>query len=259
MVLPKHGIPADPAPRQQRRRREAPAASRSALPAAGRRFTLPPMASRWDSTLRALTRHLEAAGLPSVTAIALERRNPFDVLVSTVISLRTRDEVTAAASRRLLARAPDPAALARLPQRSIETLIYPAGFYRTKARHLRAIAGILIAAHGAEVPQEMEALLALPGVGRKTANLVRNLGFGLDGICVDTHVHRISNRLGWVRTKNPAETEKALEKVLPRKHWIAINTILVQFGQITCKPLSPICSACPLARGCPRIGVTRAR
>lgn len=232
-------------------------------------------ASGWDRALGALKRHLEAAGLPSVTAIARERRDPFRVLVSTVISLRTKDEVTEAASRRLLERAPDAGALARLPERSIERLIYPAGFYRTKAKHLRAIAGILIAAHGGRVPEDMDALLALPGVGRKTANLVRNLGFGLDGICVDTHVHRISNRLGWVRTGSPAETEKALEQVLPRKHWIAINTILVQFGQTTCKPLSPICSRCPLSprrpirpqslqthravTRCPRIGVTRSR
>ncbi len=217
------------------------------------------MPSRWDRTVDALVRHLHAAGLPSVSAIARERRNPFEVLVSTVISLRTKDEVTAAASHRLLARAPDPAALARLPERSIERLIYPAGFYRTKAKHLRAIAALLLADHGGRVPRDMEALLALPGVGRKTANLVRNLGFGLDGICVDTHVHRISNRLGWVRTTGPAETEKALETVLPRKYWIPINTILVQFGQTTCKPLSPICSVCPLARGCPRTGVKRSR
>ena len=209
--------------------------------------------------MRALVRHLQAAGLPSVTAIARERRDPFHVLVSTVISLRTKDQVTAAASRRLLARAPEAAALARLPERSIERLIYPAGFYRTKARHLRAIAATLISSYGGAVPSDMDQLLALPGVGRKTANLVRNLGFGLDGICVDTHVHRISNRLGWVRTGGPAETESALEKVLPRKYWIPINTILVQFGQTTCKPLSPICSCCPLSGDCPRTGVSRSR
>jgi endonuclease-3 len=218
-----------------------------------------PLPRRWDATIAALTRHLEAAGLPSVTALARERHDPFHVLVSTVISLRTKDEVTEAASRRLLDRAPGPKELAALPARSIERLIYPAGFYRTKARHLREIARILLETHRGRVPESMESLLALPGVGRKTANLVRNLGYGLEGICVDTHVHRISNRLGWVRTRNPAETEKALEEVLPRKHWIAINTILVQFGQTTCKPLSPICSACPLSRDCPRRGVTRSR
>ncbi len=216
-------------------------------------------AQYWDRTLAAIAGHLEDAGLPSVTAIAQERHDPFHVLVSTVISLRTKDQVTDAASRRLLARAPGPSELARLPRRSIETLIYPAGFYRTKARHLREIAGLLIERHGGKVPSGMDALLELPGVGRKTANLVRNLGFGLEGICVDTHVHRISNRLGWVATRDPAGTEKALGAVLPRKHWIAINTILVQFGQTTCTPVSPFCSRCPLAKGCPRVGVAKSR
>ena len=206
-----------------------------------------------------LQRHLETAGLPSVTAIARERHQPFRVLVSTVISLRTKDEVTAAASRRLLSGVRGPSDLARLSQRSIERLIYPAGFYRTKARHLKAIAQTLVRRHRGRVPSGMDDLLELPGVGRKTANLVRNLGFGLDGICVDTHVHRISNRLGWVRTRTPAETEKALEAVLPRKYWIPINTILVQFGQTTCRPLSPLCSRCPLASRCPRVGVARSR
>jgi endonuclease-3 len=216
-------------------------------------------AEYWDRTLSAIVRHLEGGGLPSVTSIAHERHDPFHVLVSTVISLRTKDEVTDAAARRLLARAPGPRELARLPARSIEKLIYPAGFYRTKARHLREIAGHLLERHGGRVPSDMEQLLDLPGVGRKTANLVRNLGFGLDGICVDTHVHRISNRLGWAATRSPAETEKALEAVLPRKHWIAINTILVQFGQTTCTPVSPFCSRCPVAGACPRAGVTRSR
>jgi endonuclease-3 len=216
-------------------------------------------AEYWDRTLAAISGHLEDAGLPSVTAIAHERHDPFHVLVSTVISLRTKDEVTDAASRRLLARAQGPHALARLPRRSIEKLIYPAGFYRTKARHLRSIAGLLIERHGGRVPSGMDELLELPGVGRKTANLVRNLGFGLDGICVDTHVHRISNRLGWVATRASAETEMALEAVLPRKHWIAINTILVQFGQTICAPVSPFCSRCPVAKGCKRVGVARSR
>ena len=228
---------------------------------AQRRATLPFMAGgrRWDQIVGALTRALEDAGLPSVTAIADEGRDPFGVLVSTVISLRTKDEVTDAASRRLLARAPDPPALARLKPQTIEKLIYPAGFYRTKARHLAAISRILIDRHDGRVPSDMDRLLELPGVGRKTANLVRNLGFGLDGICVDTHVHRISNRLGWVSTSSPAETEKALEKVLPRKYWIRINTILVRFGQTTCGPLSPFCSRCPFSGTCPRLGVTRSR
>ena len=189
----------------------------------------------------------------------MRREDPFAVLVSTMISLRTKDEVTAAASSRLLARAGGPAALAALSEAVIARLIFPAGFYRTKARHLRAAARLLLQRHGGRVPKSMEDLLALPGVGRKTANLVRNLGFALDGICVDTHVHRISNRLGWVRTRTPLETERALEKVLPRRWWIPVNGLLVAFGQRTCTPQSPKCSACPVRRHCARVGVTRSR
>ena len=191
--------------------------------------------------------------------MAARREDPFAVLVSTMISLRTKDEVTAAASSRLLARAGGPAALAALSEAVIARLIFPAGFYRTKARHLRQAARLLEERHGGRVPQAMEELLALPGVGRKTANLVRNLGFGLPGICVDTHVHRISNRLGWVRTRNPLETERALEKVLPRRYWIPVNGLLVAFGQRTCTPQSPRCSACPIRAHCARVGVTRSR
>jgi len=181
------------------------------------------------------------------------------VLVSTMISLRTKDEVTAAASARLLQRAPTAEALASLPEGRIARLIYPAGFYRTKARHLKQAARLIAAQHGGRVPSSMEELLALPGVGRKTANLVRNLGFGLPGICVDTHVHRITNRLGWVRTRDPAQTERALEAVLPRRYWIPINGLLVAFGQRTCTPQSPWCSRCPIRKHCARIGVTRSR
>jgi len=181
------------------------------------------------------------------------------VLVSTMISLRTKDQVTAAASARLLQRAGAPQALAALSEAAIARLLYPAGFYRTTARHLRQAARLLVQRHGGRVPQGMEDLLALPGVGRKTANLVRNLGFGLPGICVDTHVHRISNRLGWVGTRTPLETERALEAVLPRRYWIAINGYLVAFGQRTCTPQSPKCSQCPIRRHCARVGVTRSR
>ncbi len=176
-----------------------------------------------------------------------------------MISLRTKDEVTAAASARLLQRAGRPRELASLGEATIARLIYPAGFYRTKARHLRQAARLLEERHGGKVPPAMEELLALPGVGRKTANLVRNLGFGLPGICVDTHVHRLSNRLGWVRTRTPLETERALEAILPRRWWIPVNGLLVAFGQRTCTPQSPRCSACPIRRHCARVGVTRSR
>ncbi|UCG00266.1 MAG: endonuclease III [Spirochaetaceae bacterium] len=176
-----------------------------------------------------------------------------------MISLRTKDEVTATASERLLARAPTAQALLRLESKEIAELIYPAGFYNTKAKNLKAMAEALVSLYGGRVPEAMEQLLALPGVGRKTANLVRNLGYDLEGICVDTHVHRISNRLGWVQTKTPEQTESALETVLPRKYWIPINELLVRFGQTLCTPLSPFCSRCPIRTLCPRIGVERSR
>jgi endonuclease-3 len=197
--------------------------------------------------------------LPSVSMIALGRQDPFRVLVATEISLRTKDEVTTPASKRLLAEAPTPKRLAALSRARIEKLIYPAGFYRVKAANLREMARILISSHGGKVPSGMEDLLELPGVGRKTANLVRNLGFGIPAICVDTHVHRVSNRLGWVSTRTPERTETALMEKLPKKYWIPINELLVRFGQSVCTPLSPICSACPVSRRCPRAGVVRSR
>jgi len=198
-------------------------------------------------------------GLPSVSAVARENNDPFRVLVATMISLRTKDAVTREASDRLLAAARTPSALAGLPEATIAKLIYPAGFYHTKARSLRRTAGILVAQHAGRVPRTMDELLALPGVGRKTANLVLNLGYGLPGICVDTHVHRISNRLGAVSTRNPNETEDALRKVLPRKHWRIYNMLLVTHGKRTCAPLSPFCSRCPIYAFCERVGVTRSR
>ncbi|HEM45877.1 MAG TPA: endonuclease III, partial [Alphaproteobacteria bacterium] len=172
---------------------------------------------------------------------------------------RTKDEVTGAASERLFAVAPDPASLAKLPLSRIEKLIYPAGFYRTKARAIRGLSRMLVEEHGGEVPRDLDELLRLPGVGRKTANLVFTQGFSLPGICVDTHVHRVTNRLGAVRTKNPAETEYALRRVLPREHWIEINDLLVMFGKAVCAPVSPRCSSCGLAGFCARDGVTRFR
>lgn len=200
------------------------------------------------------------AGVRPTTLAEVERtREPFRVLVACVISLRTKDEVTAAASARLFARAATPVTLAELDEVTIAELIYPAGFYNTKAGQIREIARRLRDQHGGAVPSDREALLALPGVGRKTANLVLGLGFGIPAICVDTHVHRISNRLGMVRTKTPEQTEHALEKVLPERLWIDINDLLVTFGQNVCHPTSPRCSICPLAERCPKVGVTRHR
>lgn len=186
-------------------------------------------------------------------------RSPYALLVSCVISLRTKDEVTAGASRRLLTLAPHPADLAELDESVIAESIYPAGFYRNKAAQLRLIGAILRDQWNGEVPEDEDALLELPGVGRKTANLVLGLGFGVPAICVDTHVHRISNRLGLVATSSPGTTEIALQRVLPEDLWIPINDLLVTFGQNRCHPVSPRCTGCPLDDLCPRIGVIRHR
>ncbi len=200
------------------------------------------------------------AGVRPTTLAEVERkRDPFRLLVACVISLRTKDAVTAAASARLFAVAATPRAVAALDEARIATLIFPAGFYNTKSRQIREIARRIVDERGGRVPAEREALLALPGVGRKTANLVLGLGFGVPAICVDTHVHRISNRLGLVRTRTPEQTEYALELVLPKRYWIDVNDLLVTFGQQICQPVSPWCSRCPLAARCPRIGVAKSR
>jgi endonuclease-3 len=212
-----------------------------------------------EEIIATVQKHVRGSPLPSVSAVAERRPDPFHILVSTMLSLRTKDEVTSAASERLLSRAPTAQALARLGQGQIAKLIYPAGFYNTKAKNLKVMARKLVDEHAGRVPESMEQLLGLPGVGRKTANLVRNLGYGLQGICVDTHVHRISNRLGWVQTKSPEQTESAMEKVLPRRYWIPINELLVRFGQTVCTPVSPFCSRCPIVQHCPKVGVTRSR
>ncbi len=222
------------------------------------------MTEGWTkSRIRELVRRLEEfRSSCRVTTLVAEQessRSPYRLLVACVISLRTKDEVTSAASRRLFALADNVDLLADLEEDRIAQAIYPAGFYNTKARQLRQIAAILRDDFGGEVPATEADLLALPGVGRKTANLVLGLGFGKPAICVDTHVHRISNRLGLVRTKTPEQTERALTGVLPRDLWIPINDLLVTFGQNRCHPISPRCAGCVLADLCPRIGVTRSR
>jgi endonuclease-3 len=195
----------------------------------------------------------------SLGTIAEQSRDPFQVLVSCLISLRTKDEVTAESSARLFRLATTPRAMLALPAARIAQTIYPAGFYRTKARTIRAICRTLLAEHGGRVPEDLESLLRLKGVGRKTANLVVTVGHGRPGICVDTHVHRISNRLGIVQTKTAEQTEFALRKTLPRRFWIPYNDLLVSFGQNLCKPISPLCSRCPVEALCPRLGVGRHR
>ncbi|MFQ5600998.1 MAG: endonuclease III domain-containing protein [Candidatus Krumholzibacteriia bacterium] len=186
-------------------------------------------------------------------------RDPYRILVGCVLSLRTKDDVSFPATERLFARARTPRAMLRLRETTIAKLIYPVGFYRRKAAQIRAISRRLLDAFDGKVPERLEALLELPGVGRKTANLVVTLGYGRAGICVDTHVHRITNRLGWVRTRHPEETEAVLRQMLPRRHWIPINEILVRHGQQVCKPISPICSRCVAVGDCRRVRVSRSR
>lgn len=196
---------------------------------------------------------------PIITFIANRGATPFEILVSTLLSLRTKDEVTSAAAQRLLEAARTPEAMVNLTPAAIERLIYPVGFYPTKARRLLAISRILLDRYGGRVPDTLEALTALPGVGRKTANLVLVEGFQIPAICVDTHVHRISNRIGYVATKHPDQTETVLRKKLPKRHWVRYNELLVAFGQRVCRPISPFCSRCPVTAMCPRIGVDRHR
>ena len=197
---------------------------------------------------------------PAVTTVAEHyRRDPWAVLVSTILSLRTKDDVTLETSRRLLGHAPGPTELNALPEEQVARLAYPAGFYRTKAASLKKIAAILLEQYGGKVPADMDALLALPGVGRKTANLVLIEAFDLPGICVDVHVHRISNRCGWLCTKTPEETEMTLRDILPKKYWKGINALLVLYGQNLCRPVSPHCSRCVIKPHCERNGVERSR
>ena len=209
--------------------------------------------------MRALARAIDEHDLPAVEKIAEEsQEDPFEVLISTMLSAQTRDPVTAAASSRLFRAARTPRTLAKLTTRQIVKLIYPVSFYRHKAKHVRETCRILVERYGGRVPGTMEELLSLPGVGRKTANLVLILSFrSLKNICVDTHVHRISNRLGWVRTRTPDETEQALYKATHPRWWPYINLYLVTWGQNVCKPVYPRCGDCVIRPQCPQIGVAK--
>jgi len=196
---------------------------------------------------------------PVVTLIANQTSDPFQVLISCLLSLRTKDETTGPASRRLFALATTPQAMLALTARQIEEAIYPVGFYRVKAHTIRELCRTLIERYGGKVPDDLDELLSLKGVGRKTANLVLTQGFRKPGICVDTHVHRISNRWGYVGTKDAHATEMALRRKLPAEYWIEYNDLLVAFGQTLCTPTSPWCSRCPVVEYCVRQGVTRCR
>ncbi len=197
--------------------------------------------------------------LPAVSLVAVELQDPYYVLISTVISLRTKDDVTIKASRRLFEVATTPQQMLQLPVEEIGKLIYPAGFYKRKAIQIKEISKILVEKYDGQVPNNAEALMALPGVGLKTTNLTLNLGFGIEAICVDCHVHQITNRLGWIKTKTPEESEKALMSIMPKRFWIPLNELLVSYGQEICTSVSPKCSMCPQCANCPKIGVARNR
>lgn len=212
-----------------------------------------------EKVLKIMEKHYKRFKEPIVTQVAERTKNPFRVLISTLLSLRTKDQVTALASKKLFKRADTPEKIIKLTEKEIEKLIYPVGFYKTKAKRIKEVCKILIEKYNGNVPDDLDELLKLPGVGRKTANLVITLGYGKPGICVDTHVHRISNRLGYVRTKTPEETEMELRKKLPEKWWIKYNDLLVTWGQNICTPVSPKCSICPVSHLCEKVGVERSR
>lgn len=212
------------------------------------------------AAVRILKREIRRWQEPVVGVVAKESdRDPFLILISTLLSLRTKDRTTREAGDRLFAIARTPAAMLKLPLKKLERVIYPVGFYRTKAKAIHQICRRLIDEYGGVVPDSIDELVTLPGVGRKTANLVVTIGYGKPGICVDIHVHRISNRWGYIKTETPEESEQVLRGVLPKQYWIIYNDLLVPYGQNLCLPVSPRCSTCKLTELCDRVGVTRSR
>ncbi len=212
------------------------------------------------AALQILKREIRQWEEPVLGLVAsASNRDPFRILIACLLSLRTKDKTTGEASTRLFALAHQPASMLTLPLTKIEQAIYPVGFYRTKAKSIHAICRRLLDVYGGTVPDSIEELVTLSGVGRKTANLVVTVGYRKPGICVDIHVHRISNRWGYVRTKTPEETEQALRRKLPRPHWITFNDLLVPYGQNLCQPVSPFCSQCKLTKYCDKVGVAHSR
>lgn len=209
--------------------------------------------------LKILKKESKDWDVPVVTLTSVSSRDPFRVLISTILSLRTKDETTAKASKRLFAMADTPEKILKIGEKELQNLIYPVGFYRVKSKNIMRICQTLVEEYNSVVPDEIDELLKFNGVGRKTANLVVSLGFKKPAICVDIHVHRISNRLGYVKTKNPEQTEMMLRQKLPRKNWIEYNSILVAFGQKICRPVSPFCSMCPVENYCCKVGVEKCR
>lgn len=212
-----------------------------------------------DKIISILKEEVKKYKRPSISKIAYTERNPFKVLIGCLLSLRTKDEVTEKAARKLFALADTPKRMLELTDKQIEQAIYPVGFYKRKAKTIKSISEKLVKEYNSKVPDSLEELLKFKGIGRKTANIVITQAFNKDGIAVDTHVHRLSNRLGLVKTKTPHQTEFELRKILPKKYWIVYNNLLVTWGQNICTPISPKCSMCAIRKYCKRVGVTRSR
>ena len=215
-----------------------------------------------DKILKLLKQELDKQPRPTISDIEWEEiiHTPFTVLISCILSLRTKDEVTEKAAARLLKKHNTPEKILQLSEKQIQKLIYPVGFYKTKAKRIKEISKALINEYNSKVPEDFKELLKLKGVGRKTANIVMTYGHKKQGyLAIDTHCHRIPNRLGWIKTKTPEETEKQLKKTLPKKYWMEFNHLFVKFGQTICVPVSPFCSKCPIEKHCKKIGVNRHR
>lgn len=215
--------------------------------------------SQINNVVKILQKELAVGIMPVVSHLAEDQRDPFVILISTLLSLRTKDEVTAVATEKLFQIAATPQEMLQIPLAKIAEAIYPVGFYHVKANTIHHVCRDLMERFSSKVPDNLDDLLSIRGVGRKTANLVIALAYGKDAICVDIHVHRISNRLGYVKTKTPEKTEYVLREKLPRRHWIIYNTIMVAFGRKTCKPVSPLCSQCPVFKYCDRVDVKSCR
>lgn len=215
----------------------------------------PPSSETIDTIYRILKQEFEKNAMPIVDLIAVQTHDPFKVLLATILSARTKDTVTAVAAQKLFTQIQTFDDLREIPVDTLQKLIYPVGFYQQKARYLKELPEVILSKFQGKIPDTVEELIQLPGVGRKTANLVVAVAFGKPALCVDTHVHRICNRLGYVKTKTPFETEMALRKKLPVQYWITWNAYLVSFGQHCCRPVNPLCNKCPLLRYCCRVGV----
>ena len=213
---------------------------------------------RIDKVMKTLTKHFDYKERTTLNRMR-KKPNAFKILISCLLSLRTRDENTAKVSKKLFAVADTPQEIAKLPDKKLEKLIFSSGHYKKKAQTLKHVSKVLIKDHKGKVPDKKEELLKIKGIGPKTANIVLAFAFGQEVLPIDTHCHKIPNRLGWVKTKTPEQTEKELEKILPKKYWREFNGIFVLFGQTICQPISPHCSNCPVRKYCPRIGVTHSR